>query len=578
MYKLLISLFLCLLMPFAFANGPLSPDKGFELSSYMKDKKLHLVWHMAPHHYLYREQIKITTKGNSFKIDEVSLPVGINKQDEIHGQFQAYMENLTVPVSIAQYGEGPLNLEVRYQGCSTDGFCYPPIKKEVRVEFPKGQEPLIFINDKLQTAKPLETSNSLFEGSYIVIILSFLGMGLLLSFTPCVLPMVPILSGIIIGQGRRLTTASAFFHSLAYVMGMSLTYAGVGMMVALAGKGIQAEFQKPWVILSFSGLFVVLAMSLFGFYELQLPSGMRNRLNNISNKQKSGTYIGAFVMGALASLIVSPCVSAPLVGVLAYIANTGNIVLGGIALWSLGFGMGIPLLLIGMSAGKLLPKAGAWMESVKRVFGILLIGFAIWLASRVLPESIILALWGVLAAIAAIAFGVFKKDVNKLSRVFSIVLLIYGSCLGIGSVMGNTSVLHPFNSSKIMMAEEKLPFVTPKSKTEFENSLAIAHQNHRPVMIDFYADWCVSCVLMDRHVFAGAKVKQLLQDYVLVRADVTQNNDFDKALLKQFNVVAPPTMIFLSPEGIELTTQRIVGEVNAKEFLTRMQSLNLSQK
>jgi thiol:disulfide interchange protein DsbD len=425
------------------------------------------------------------------------------------------------------------------------------------------------------TSEQSYAQNLLNGSSYFVIILSFLGLGLLLAFTPCILPMIPILSSIIVGHGKNLTPLKSFFLSLTYVLGMAITYAIAGMLVAMVGSGIQVLFQKTWVIVLFSILFVILSLSLFGYYELQLPARWQRKVTALSNKQKGGTYIGVFLMGALSSLIVSPCVSAPLVGVLAYIAQTGNMVLGGVALLCLGLGMGVPLLLIGLSAGKLLPKAGAWMEAIKKVFGILLLAVAVEMLSRVIPGPFTLVLWATLLICVSMFMGTFvsaKNNFKKLLRGFGAVFLIYGIILVIGAVMGNSDPLHPWEEMKFLQTKPKDSlFVTLGSMEQLDAELARAKKDHKMVMLDFYADWCTSCVAMDRAVFKNGNVQQALNGLVLLRADVTKNDEFAQSLLKRFQVIAPPTMLFFDKKGEELPDERIVGEVDSQKFIEHVE-------
>ncbi len=581
MLRMLLGLILTLIISVSYAEQapqkPLRPEQAFAFTSFLTpNNQLIMEWDIAPGYYLYRDKLRLTPMPNSRgKIGKIVLPQGQEKRDEMHGIYQAYTGRLQIPVTLINPKAGPIGFGVGYQGCSTGGFCYSPINKILTVELAPGRLPT-------QPAQPAFSDQDyatqvLSKNNLLLIILSFLGMGLLLAFTPCVLPMIPILSGIIIGHGKELSTAKAFLLSLAYVMGMALTYAVAGIMVAFLGSSIQAAFQKPWVIALFSGFFVLLAFSLFGYYELEMPSRWQQRIAGLSNRQKGGTYLGVFFMGVLSSLIVSPCVSAPLVGVLAYIAQTGNMVIGGIALLALGLGMGIPLLLIGTSAGKLLPKSGPWMDGVKKFFGFLMLSFAIWILSRVIPGPLALFLWAVLLIFSAIFMGAFaaaNNTLEKISKGLGLIFLVYGNILIIGAALGNSDPFRPWEKWNIISDRlapvEKLPFTVIKNSAELDQQLNAAKTQAKPVMLDFYADWCEPCVLMDHYLFSRLDVHRALAKFILLRVDVTKNTDFDQAILKRFDVIAPPTVIFFDTQGKELKNQRIIGEVNAKEFFSKI--------
>lgn len=603
MFRFLWVTLLSLFLSNAYAvqeQQPPSVGQVFQLSVHRVQKNQLIVeWNIAPGYYLYRNAVKIVpTATNPIKLDPIQFPAGAVRHDELHGQFQAYTGLLKVPVTLTDGDQGELKLKISYQGCSEAGFCYSPQKKYLRVNLAKASIPADFtaqiVEDVGQEAAAVEapspapateqdqSTDLFYHHGFFFIVLSFFGIGLLLSLTPCVLPMIPILSGLIIGQGK-ISTAKAFSLSLAYVVGMAVTYAIAGVFVAMVGSSIQTALQQPWVIVLFSAFFVVLAFSLFGFYELQLPASLQGRLTALSNRQKSGSYIGVFVMGCLASLVVSPCVSAPLVGVLTYIAHTGNILLGGMALLAMGFGMGFPLLLIGTSAGKLLPKSGAWMTSVKNIFGILMLAFAIWMLARIVHGPVILVLWGILLiAIAMFMDRILptQKQWKMIGKTLSVISMVYGIVLLSGSILKNSSPLHPWAGYTIVHyhiqhndAENSLAFVVVKNMAQFDAALADAAEHNKKVMLDFYADWCTSCVVMDKHVFTKAETHQALKDFVLLRSDLTANNAFDHALLKRFNVVAPPTILFFH-NGKELSADRIVGEVNVEEFLARIKKVS----
>lgn len=499
--------FLLMTLALAEAPVPLSVDKAFVLSTHVDpDHGVWLEWSIAPGYYLYRSQLKVMPlPHHSIDIHPVQLPAGQMRHDVLHGDYQAYTGSLKVPVIYPVSQQGELDLIVRYQGCSSRGFCYPPVKKMLKIDL----SDMAVIGDLNKSPASDSDMASFFEGRHLLAILfSFLGMGLLLAFTPCILPIVPILSGIIMGQNQKKSQGRSFCLSLAYVGGMAITYMIAGMVIALIGQNIQAELQRPWIVVLFSGLLVLLALSLFDFYDFRLPGRFQREITALSNRQCGGTYIGVFLMGSLSTLIVSPCVSAPLIGVLAYIGQTGDVLLGALALLALGVGMGIPLLLIGLSADRLLPKTGPWMIWLKRFFGFLMLGMAIWMLSRVMPGS----------------------------------------------------------SNPI--------FTSVHTTDELSQQLLLAKKNHQPVLLDFYANWCGSCVMMDRTVFSRSDVRDALKKMIVLRVDLTQNTAFDQRMLKQFDIVGPPGMIFFNQVGHELTSPRIIGEVNADTFLRELEKVS----
>lgn len=401
----------------------------------------------------------------------------------------------------------------------------------------------------------------------------FFGFGLLLAFTPCVFPMIPILSGIIAGQGASLTQRRAFLLSLVYVLAMALTYTAAGVGAALLGQNVQIWFQNPWVLITFSTLFVLMALAMFGFYDLQLPTSWQTRLSELSNRQRGGQYTGVAVMGFLSALIVGPCVAAPLIGVLTVISATGDVALGGTALFFISLGMGAPLLVIGTSAGKLLPKAGPWMAIIKAVFGVLMLAVAIWMLERILPETLSLLLWAILLITTATFMGALrsvsadKPAPQLLAKGLGTVLMAYGILLLVGMAAGGKDPLQPLRGTSLMAGSSfQQPLVFKHIKTTTDLTREIAQANGRPVMLDFYADWCVSCKEMERYTFTDPKVQTALRGTVLLQADVTANDEADQALLKQFNLIGPPAILFFDSDGTEQPDFRVVGFMSASVF------------
>jgi thioredoxin:protein disulfide reductase len=427
-----------------------------------------------------------------------------------------------------------------------------------------------------------QITQSLKKDSLWVTLVSFFGFGLLLSLTPCVFPMIPILSGIIVGKGHKLNTTRAFLLSLSYVVASAFTYTIFGVLAALFGSNLQAVFQEPWIIALFSGIFVLLALSMFGFYSLELPDFIRAKLHNSSEKHRDGSMWGAAIMGALSSLIVGPCVAAPLAGALIYIGQTGDVALGGSALFVMGMGMGVPLLIMGASAGKLLPKAGTWLNATNTVFGVLMLAVAVWMLSRILLPEITMLLWALLLILPAIYLNAVdslpehSSGWRKLWKGLGIIMLAYGLLLLIGFSIGNSNPLKPLQGFGITAAkanDEGLRFERVASLTELEHRITLANANNQPVMLDFYADWCISCKEMEAYTFTDAKVKQALTGFVILQADVTKQSEEDKALLTKFNLIGPPAILFFDGNQQEKQALRVIGYQDALTFIKTLKQV-----
>jgi len=568
----------------------LDPDDAFQINYDSQPGQFKVNWVIADGHYLYRDKVKITTDEAGIDSKPLLMPAGEAKDDPIFNKTLYVFHNFadaTLPYTYSGNGDKDVTFKVKYQGCSEiSGICYPPQTKKFTVKIsPFSAAQAATIAQPSATGSELvseqdEMFNALSSGNTWLTLLIFFGAGLLLAFTPCVFPMIPILSGIIVGQGEDMTTRKAFYLSLVYVFAMALTYTIVGILVGLSGENIQAWFQNPWIIGSFVAIFVALSFSMFGFYELQMPASVQSKLVNISNSQQGGNIAGVAIMGFLSALIVGPCVTAPLVGALIYIAETGDAVLGGMALFSLSMGMGAPLLIIGASAGKFLPKAGAWMDAVKAVFGVLLLGLAIWLLERVAPVYATMFLWGALMIVSAIYMGAIdtlgenSSGWKKLWKGLGMLLLIYGIIILLGLASGNRNVFQPLkglsfssgSSAGAAMQTEKLNFIRIKGIDGLNKELAKAKAAGKPVMLDFYADWCVSCKEMEMLTFSDPAVQQALEGVILLKADVTANDDIDTALYKHFGIIGPPSIMFFGTDGIERRNYRVVGFVKAEQF------------
>jgi thiol:disulfide interchange protein DsbD len=563
----------------------LDPDEAFKISYDSQPGLFKVSWDIAEGHYLYRDKMQITTDEPGINSNPLVMPQGDAKDDPIFNKTLYVFHNLAdvaLPYQYNDSGDKEVTFKVKYQGCSEiSGICYPPQTKKFTVKLsPISEAQAAASQQEAGLSEPVseqdEIANALRSGNTWLTLIIFFGAGLLLAFTPCVFPMIPILSGIIVGQGEEITTRKAFYLSLVYVLAMAFTYTIVGILVGLSGENIQAWFQNPWIIGSFAAIFVALSFSMFGFYELQMPASIQSKLVNISNSQQGGNIVGVAIMGFLSALIVGPCVTAPLVGALIYIAETGDAVLGGMALFSLSMGMGAPLLLIGASAGKFLPKAGAWMDAVKAVFGVLLLGLAIWLLERVAPAAATMALWAALIIVSAIYMGAMdslaegSSGWKKLWKGLGVLLLIYGIIILLGLASGNRNVYQPLKGlagiSGTASQVEHLNFKQIKGVDGFNAELERANAAGKTVMLDFYADWCVSCKEMEAFTFSDPAVQKALDGVVLLQADVTPNDEKDTELYKHFGIVGPPSIMFFGTDGKENRNYRVVGFMPAEKF------------
>lgn len=590
-------------------------EEAFKLSLKPSDNgQLSAEFSPAPTYYLYRDRITFAVKSPADgSVKKVNMPAGEKKNDQYFGQVEVYHHPFvaTLELDRGAAASQPVELEATYQGCSEKGLCYPPVRKTFTLLTDAAGTPAIRetaeasaisaarvgepaqVNQGLASATkaaPAESGQSettaianLFKsGSLWLVLVSFFGFGLLLAFTPCVFPMIPILSGIIVGQGDSITKSKAFILSVAYVLGMAITYSAAGVAAGLSGSLISAALQNPWVLGSFAMVFVALSFSMFGFYDLQLPGALQSRLTETSNNLKGGQFFGVFTMGALSALIVGPCVAAPLAGALLYIGQTRNVVLGGSALFAMALGMGVPLLLVGTSAGALLPRAGAWMEGVKKFFGVMLLAVAIWLISSVIPPVATM----LLAAILLIGSGVYLRAIDplpaeaggftRLWKSTGVVALVAGVALMIGGLAGGRDILQPLaglrSTGEATAQGTPVKFERIATASDLDSRLTAAAG--KPVMLDFYADWCTSCKEMEHFTFSDPRVQAKLQGALLLQADVTANNASHKELLKRFGLFGPPGIIFFDAKGNEVKSMQVVGYQPPEKFLVSLQSLD----
>ena len=534
-------------------------------------------YRIAPGYYLYRDKLRFTVEQDAVQLGEPALPPGKRKHDEFFGEVETYRGDLQIriPYSNAQ-GAGQFTLIAASQGCADVGVCYVPQEQKAVLRLagaaagtsewgPADPAAALFArgavaNDDLKIAR-------VFDGAAWLAVLTFFGFGLLLAFTPCVLPMVPILSGIIVGHGHRVTRGHGFLLSVAYVLGMSLTYAIAGIMAGLSGALLSSALQNPWVLSGFAAIFVVLAGGMLGWYRLQLPATVQSRLVARLNRLPGGRYAAVFVMGALSALIAGPCVAAPLAGALLYIGQSGNVVLGGAALFAMAIGMGVPLLLVGVSAGALLPRVGPWMQAVQRFFGVVLLAVAIYFVSPLVPVPWQMGAWAVLLLYIALHLRVLDRlppqtgAARRFAKGVGVVLLAVGVVYMVGALSGAQDFRQPLpflRAAAVARTDAPPPaFRRIASNAELDETVRAAAG--KPVMLDFYADWCVSCKEMERDTFTDPRVRERLERIVMLQADVTANSADHLALLRRFRLFGPPGIVFFDAAGREIDGLRVVG-------------------
>jgi len=578
---MLLALLLGFAAPAAHAEEDyLEPEAAFSFSSRMLDPKtIEVSFRIADGYYMYRDRFAFRAEGAT--LGEPSMPPGKVKFDET---FQKNVETYrkTVSITVPVEASGPFTLIVTSQGCADKGLCYTPMDSQARLS-PNGGGLLAAARGAAGEPQTTSTAGasapaavdsdmgrieaSLRSGRLLAILPLFLLLGLGLSFTPCVLPMVPILSFIIVGEGTKATRMRGFTLSTAYSLGMAIVYTLLGVAAGLLGEGLSAALQNPWVLSAFALLMALLSLSMFGVYQLQMPAAIQTRLTRISEKQTAGKLAGVFVMGALSALIVGPCVAAPLAGALLYISQTRDVVIGGSALFAMAVGMSVPLLAIGVSAGSLLPRAGAWMDAVKRFFGVLMLAVALWMVAPVLPDWVQMAGW------AALGFGygawlMFPRGAGWRGKLVGMLFMLLGALQFAGLATGGRDPLAPL--AHLRGERQATQFTRVKSTSELDAALAQASASGKPAMLDFYADWCVSCKEMEKLTFIDPRVRGQFDGMVLLQADVTANNADDKALLKRFRLFGPPGIIFFGKDGMETPGGRVIGFQDADKFLASM--------
>ena len=570
----------------------LAPEQAFQFSvDKLSDNEVRLMWKISEGYYLYRQQMKVVADPPA-SARVVNWPASTLKTDETFGKSEVYHGAIEVQVDAAD----ARTLTITWQGCADAGLCYPPQTQRITVAKIPVVADIAHAASASAEDQEVPADRGLAQDQQLAerlerlnlgwMLLVFFGLGLLMTFTPCVLPMVPILSSLI--AGGAVGARRGFMLSLAFVLPMALVYAALGAGAALVGGNLQAQLQNPWMLGAFGLIFVALALSMFGFYELQLPALLRNRLNRASVGQRGGTLTGAAAMGALSAVLVGPCMTAPLAGALLYISNTGDALTGALVLCAMGLGMGAPLLLVGTLGARLLPRPGEWMNRVKALFGFVLLGTAILMVARNLPAAVTLGLWG--AWLLAIALSLLALHsmlpggrASWLSRYLALLIGLWGGAMVIGAAAGGSSALQPLSFAKQSNAAQGAltvannsfmsRFASLNSQQDLAGRVAQAGQRGQWTLVDFYADWCVSCHVIEREVFGDPRVQQALGNVQLLRPDVTNNTEADRELMRAHQILGPPTMLLIGPDGQEHRALRVIGEIDAGTFLERLNKM-----
>lgn len=572
--KLLLSLFVFVSLGFC---EVLNLDEAFDIKHQTDSNGIEFKFGLGKDIYIYKDTFNVKL-GDTSILNMLNMPKPTNSKG-----YQIFMQDfkIFVPINLVkEYLKNGINeLNLEYQGCSENGICYRPQFKKYHITETFGALKLqeLIIKDEAdevaldEISQEQSIANSLVSSSFIASLATFFGFGLLLSLTPCVFPMIPILSSIIVSKGNNLNVKSGFLLSAVYVFAMSLAYAIAGMIASVAGGGIQAALQNLYVLGIFSLVFIALALSMFGFYEIKLPSKFETMINKKTGSQSG--YVGVFIMGFTSALIVSPCVAAPLAGALLYISQSGNLLYGGAMLFVMGLGMGVPLLIVGASSGKLLPKPGIWMDTIKNSFGFLMILMAVWVLSRILGSTFEFIGYGVVGVFWAVFLGAFEtaeKGILKIKKSIAILMFIYSVMLIVGGFIGSKDILSPLNGLNLNQTQQdKITFKKVNTLDELND---IIQTSSKPILVDFWASWCVSCLELDNKTFSDKSVIQELDKFTLIKIDVTKSNNENRKILNNFSLINPPALLFFN-SGRELTQKRVIGYISPENLLKKIDDI-----
>ncbi len=580
--RVLLFCFLLSFTAFTFAQKVLKPEEAFPVEVTYHDQKLQISHEIRTGYYLYKDKISYGSKEKNISLGTTQLPPGKAHFDEFFGNTEIYKDAFIVDIPLDIVGtivsDNALFIEIKLQGCADIGLCYPPQTWQREISLNQENDGGIVRGNVVNLSEQGRLGNLISEGNIFLVCITFLGLGFMLAFTPCHLPTIPILSSIILGQTGETSTLKSLSLSLTYVAGMAITYSAAGIVAALAGQQLQAIFRLPVFLIAMAVLFVFLGLSMLGRFNIQMPGILMNKINVLQAKQTGGTYVGVLMMGGLSALLVTACVAPPLVATFIVIGQSASIMRGILALSSLSLGLGIPLILIGLSAGKWLPKTGDWLNAVKEIFGLIMFGLAIWILNPLMSQDALEILWALFFVLVGIYLGGLKLNAIVLKRISSIriytgfVVMLIGFAMLLNSIIGIKGI----NENQNLYPDSDSLFTTITSIEDLNQSLNVASSNNQITLLYYTADWCVSCRQLERDTFTNQALIDLLSEINSIKADLSLNNDNDKELMNSFGIYGPPTMLLFNNQGLEQTNMRKIGVVKAKELLGNLNELKLN--